>query len=176
MSIFTLYPKVSYKIDDYNYIRAVDITQSIKIKNFLKDYRGISYQPYNVKDGERPDYVAYKFYGDSNLDWIILLTNDIHNIYDEWPKNTLVFQSYLIEKYGSISNTLSTVKYYYDADKNIIDETSYGLLPQTERSSETIYEYELRQNINKGRIKLIRKSIIGELQTELKSLLYKPVK
>ena len=54
MSIFTLYPKVSYKIDDYNYIRAVDITQSIKIKKFLKDYRGISYQPYNVKDGERP--------------------------------------------------------------------------------------------------------------------------
>jgi hypothetical protein len=176
MSIFTLYPKVSYKIDEYDYLRAVDLTQSIKIKKFLKDYRGISYQPYNVKDGERPDNVAYKFYGDSNLDWIVLLSNDIYNIYDEWPKSTTMFQNYLIEKYGSISTTLSTIKYYYDVDKNIIDETAFGLLPPSQRSSETVYEYELRQNINKGRIKLVRQSLIGELQTELKSLLYKPVK
>ena len=176
MSIFTLYPKVSYKVNEYDYLRAIDITQSAKIKSFLKDYRGISYNPYTVKDGEKPDYVAYKFYGDSNLDWVVLLSNDIYNIYEEWPKNSTELQEYLIQKYGGLAYTLNTVKYYYDVDKNIIDQTSYEELSVSARSSETVYEYELRLNTNKSRIKLVRPNIIGSLQTELKSLLYKPVK
>jgi hypothetical protein len=176
MSIFSLYPKIAYKVNEYDYLRAIDITQSVKIKSFLKDYRGISYNPYTVKDGERPDYVAHKFYGDSNLDWVILLSNDIYNIYDEWPRNSVDFEEYLIEKYDSIANTLTTVKYYYNANKDIIDLTTYNSLGTSARSSETIYEYELRANNNKSKIRLIRPSIIGGIQTELKSLLYKPVR
>ena len=176
MSIFTLYPKIAYKVNEYDYLRAIDITQSTKIKSFLKDYRGISYNPYTVKDGERPDYIAYKFYGDSNLDWVILLSNEIYNIYEEWPRNNVDLEQYLIEKYGSIATTLSTVKYYYNASKDIIDETTYNALSVSQRSSETIYEYELRANNNKSKIKLIRSGIIGGIQSELKSLLYKPVR
>ena len=176
MSIFTLYPKISYKLNEYDYLRAIDITQSVKIKNLLKDYRGISFNPYIVRDGERPDYVAYKFYGDSNLDWVILLSNEIYNIYDEWPRNNVDFEDYLIEKYGSIATTLSTVQYYYNSTKDIIDVTTYNALSVSQRSSETIYEYELRANNNKSKIKLIRPSIIGAIQSELRSLLYKPVR
>jgi hypothetical protein len=176
MSIFTLYPKIAYKVNEYDYLRAIDITQSTKIKSFLKEYRGISFNPYTVKNGERPDYVAHKFYGDSNLDWIILLSNDIYNIYEEWPKNSTDFENYLIEKYGNIATTLSTTKYYYNASKDIIDETTYNALSISARSSETIYEYELRANNNKSKIKLIRPNIIGAIQSELRSLLYKPVR
>ncbi len=176
MSIFTLYPKIAYKVNEYDYLRAIDITQSTKIKSFLKDYRGISFNPYVVKEGERPDYIAYKFYGDSNLDWVILLSNEIYNIYDEWPRNSVDFEEYLIEKYGSIATTLSTVQYYYNSTKDIIDVATYNALSASTRSSETIYEYELRANNNKSKIKLIRSSIIGSIQSELKSLLYKPVR
>lgn len=176
MSIFTLYPKISYKINEYDYLRAIDITQSAKIKRFLKDYRGIAYDPYTVKDGEKPDFVAYKYYGDPNLDWVVLLANDVYNIYDEWPKDSTELQQYLIKKYGSIAYTLSTIKYYYDSNKNIIDQTSYEALSVSARSSETVYEYELRKNNNKAKIKLVRPTLIGAIQTELKSLLYKPVK
>lgn len=176
MSIFTLYPKIAYKVNEYDYLRAIDITQSTKIKSFLRDYRGISYNRYTVKDGERPDYIAYRFYGDSNLDWVILLSNEIYNIYEEWPRNSMDFESYLIEKYGNIATTLTTVKYYYNINKDIIDETTYNALSVSQRSSETIYEYELRANNNKSRIKLIRSDIIGAIQSELKSLLYKPVR
>jgi hypothetical protein len=175
MSIFSLYPKISYKVNDYDYIRAVDITQSLKIKDFLKNYRGIAYQPYFVKDGEKPDFVAHKFYGDPFLDWIILLSNDIYNIYEDWPKDRAEFENYLIEKYGSIDYTVNTIKYYYDKNKNIIDEITYTSLNRVNRSSESIYEYEIRKNITKSRIKLVRLELIGELQTQLKSIKYKPV-
>jgi hypothetical protein len=104
------------------------------------------------------------------------LSNDIYNIYDEWPRNSVDFDEYLIEKYGSIATTLSTVQYYYNASKDIIDATTYNALSVSQRSSETIYEYELRANNNKSKIKLIRPNIIGGIQSELKSLLYKPVR
>jgi hypothetical protein len=176
MSIFTLYPKIAYKVNEYDFLKAIDITQSTKIKSFLRDYRGISFNPYTIKNGERPDNVAHKFYGDSNLDWVVLLTNEIYNIYDEWPKSNTDFEEYLIEKYGSIATTLSTTQYYYNASKDIIDATTYNALSISKRSSETIYEYELRKNNNKSKIKLIRTDIIGAIQSELKSLLYKPVR
>jgi hypothetical protein len=54
--------------------------------------------------------------------------------------------------------------------------TTYNALSISSRSSETIYEYELRKNNNKSKIKLIRTDIIGAIQSELKSLLYKPVR
>ena len=104
------------------------------------------------------------------------MSNEIYNIYDEWPRNNVDFEDYLIEKYGSIATTLSTVQYYYNSTKDIIDVTTYNALSVTQRSSETIYEYELRANNNKSKIKLIRSGIIGSIQSELRSLLYKPVR
>jgi hypothetical protein len=61
MSIFQYYPKVAYKVDNVDYIKAIDITTSIKIKDFFKTYRGISFTPYVVKDGERPGSKLNKF-------------------------------------------------------------------------------------------------------------------
>ena len=34
----------------------------------------INFEKYSVKDDERPDQVAYNFYDDSNLDWVVLTT------------------------------------------------------------------------------------------------------
>jgi hypothetical protein len=60
MSIFTYYPKIAYKIDDHNYLRAIDINLVAKIKDYISNYRGIAYAPYIVGDGESPDFISYK--------------------------------------------------------------------------------------------------------------------
>lgn len=177
MSIFNLYPKVSYKIDEYDYLKAIDITNSIRIREYIKNYRGISYEPYFVKDGEKPDLVAYKLYGDATLDWIVLLANNIYNIYEEWPRDNKELENYITEKYGSLMSSLSTVKYYYDKEGNIIDETSYNALSASDRgNAETQYQYELRQNVNKSRIRVISRNVVGAIQSDLRTILYKPVK
>jgi len=175
MSIFQYYPKVAYKVDNVDYIKAIDITTSIKIKDFFKTYRGISFTPYVVKDGERPDYVSYKFYSTPMYDWVILLSNDIYNIYDDWPKNTTTLNSYIEEKYGTIVSALSTVKYYYNLNNDIIDETTWNNLPIDQRKSESQYEYEVRRNINKSRIKLVKKELVNAVDMGLKSIITKPV-
>ena len=45
----------------------------------------VNFTKYSVEDDERPDQVADDFYGDPNLDWVILITNNIIHVRDEWP-------------------------------------------------------------------------------------------
>ena len=175
MSIFTQYPKIAYKVDDYNFLKAIDITVVSKIKNYLTDYRGISFSPYVVEDGEKPDFISFEFYDNPGYDWIILLTNNVHSIYDDWPRSSDAFSEYIIEKYGSTTNAMSTVKYYYDAYDNIIDVQEYTSLSAANRRSETVYEWELELNIDKSKIKMINKSLISGIETGLRSIMSKPI-
>ena len=175
MSIFTYYPKIAYKVDDYNFLKAIDINVVTKLKDFLTQYRGISYQPDVVVDGESPDFISYKFYEDPGYDWIIMLTNNVHSIYDDWPRNSEAFKEYITYKYGSLQNAMSTTKYYYDADKNIIDVIEYSSLPTNARSLETVYEYELQLNVNKSRIKILNRNAINSVESGLRSILSKPI-
>ena len=65
---------------------------------------------YSVEGDERADQIAYKFYGDSGLDWIILTSNNIIHVRDEWPMSSRDFLTYLNEKYTS--DQLSNVHHY----------------------------------------------------------------
>lgn len=174
MSIFTSYPKVNYKIDDYDYLVAIDITNSFRIRQVLSKFRGITYQPYVIQDGERPDNVSQRLYNSPNYDWVILLVNDMYSLYDEWPRDRETFKKFIIEKYGSLSVAQSTVKFYYDENKNIIDVTTYNALPPARRSLENAYEYELRLNTNKSTIKVPRLSIVKAIESDLRTLNTKP--
>ena len=175
MSIFAYYPKIAYKIDDYNYLKAIDINVVSKLKDYITQYRSIGYTPYVVQDGESPDYISYKFYGNPGYDWIIMLTNNVHSMYDDWPKNSETFRQYLTEKYGSLQTALSTTKYYYDSSRNIIDVLEYTNLATNNRSLETVYEYELELNTNKSIIKLLNKNAINSVESGLRSILSKPI-
>ena len=65
---------------------------------------------YSVQGDERADQIAYNFYGDSGLDWIILTTNNIVHVRDEWPMSNRDFLTYLNQKYTS--EQLSNVHHY----------------------------------------------------------------
>ena len=170
MNLFTLYPKINYDINSFDQVRAIDIQASFKIRDYIKNYRGIAYQPYVVQDGERPDNVSFKLYGNSRYDWLILLVNDMYSIYDDWPRQSQELERHIIEKYGSISNASSTVKYYYDANKNIIDLTTYNSLPAANRSFESVLAWEQRMNDRKRIIKVVPGITINQLQSELNNL------
>ena len=60
-----------------------------------------AFQYYQIQDNERPDQIAKKAYDDSNLDWVVLITNNITNINEQWPLDNESFYKYLLDKYGS---------------------------------------------------------------------------
>ena len=85
-----------------------DVDQVITVFNY-----------YYVRENYRPDMVAEEIYEDPELDWVILTTNNIINIRDQWPLNHNDLHNHIVEKYGSEANTLGI--HHYETIK-IIDE------------------------------------------------------
>ena len=84
-----------------------------------------NFEKYSVEGDERPDQIAYEFYRDSGLDWIILTTNNIVHVRDEWPMSSRDFLTYLNEKYTS--EELSNVHHY--ETREIRDESNTLIQP-----------------------------------------------
>ena len=103
------------KISDYNPVKNLfmrgklreDIFQNVAV--FTK---------YEVKGDDRPDNVAFEFYGDANLDWLVLTCNNIINVYDEWPMTQFNFENYLLDKYDTYENINATHHYETTEVKN----------------------------------------------------------
>jgi len=60
------------------------------------------YDTYDVKNGETPESIAHKYYGDAEYHWIILLVNNITDRYHQWPMNTRQFLAHLAERYDNV--------------------------------------------------------------------------
>ena len=71
----------------------------------------MSFTKYKIIGDERPDEIAYKIYGDEDLDWVVLLANNIINVRDEWPMTQGDFNNYLSEKYGDTGGA-DLIKHY----------------------------------------------------------------
>lgn len=69
------------------------------------------FEYYNIEDGERPEEVARKVYEDPELEWVILIANNIINLNEGWPLSSAQLPEYLLKKYGSEEN-LTAIKHY----------------------------------------------------------------
>ena len=88
----------------------------------------MSFTKYRIVGDERPDEVAYNVYGESDLDWVVLLSNNIINIRDEWPLNQHDYRNYLIEKYGNDTDEIDKIKFY--ETKEIKDSKGKVFVPK----------------------------------------------
>ena len=86
--------------NDGNYKLLPDILRRVKQRNAIKDGQFV-FDNYDVKDGEKPEDVAYKWFGDAELHWVILMTNNVTDRYYEWPMNQVQFQTMLEDKYSN---------------------------------------------------------------------------
>ena len=93
----------------YDYQKVKNIFKRAVIRDDLFD-EVVAFTKYSVVGDERPDQVAYKFYGDSGLDWVVLTTNNIIHVRDEWPMGNQDFLTYLNAKYTA--EQLSNIHHY----------------------------------------------------------------
>jgi hypothetical protein len=70
------------------------------------------FEKYQITSDDRPDNVADSVYGDSTLDWVVLVSNNIINIQTEWPMIQSVFDAYLLEKYGDYDTLYNGIHHY----------------------------------------------------------------
>lgn len=59
---------------------------------------------YTIQDGETPDSIASKQYGDSEWFWTILILNNITDVHEMWPMAADELDKYIVKKYGDYEN------------------------------------------------------------------------
>ena len=111
------------QVPDLEYVsRSKDaiIGEYSKVKNLFKRgklrediFQDLSFfTKYNIKGNDRPDNVAFEVYGDSDLDWVVLICNNILNVQSEWPMTQEVFDEYVLDKYGDYDTLYNGVHHY----------------------------------------------------------------
>ena len=114
-SYFRKLPNLDYpslaneRTSAYDYQTVKNIFKKAVIRDDIFD-EITAFTEYSVEGDERPDQVAYNFYGDSGLDWVILTTNNIIHVRDEWPMGQQDFLTYLNQKYTN--EQLSNIHHY----------------------------------------------------------------
>lgn len=98
MSYFSYLPRVNFRFPDGTMREITDLSTRAKIKDKILESSS-SFQKHFVKDGETPELLADAYYGDVNLHWIVMMSNNIVNIHNDWPKDSKTFDNYLFEKY-----------------------------------------------------------------------------
>ena len=83
-----------------NYKLLPDILRRVKQRNVSASGQFI-FDTYDVRNGEKPEDIAYKWFGDAQLHWVILMTNNITDRYYQWPMNDAQFEEFIADKYSN---------------------------------------------------------------------------
>lgn len=116
---------------NYSNTYATNILARLLITEKIKQY-GSAYYRYTIKEGERPDHVAFDYYGDPTLVWLVFLSNQIVDPYFDWPMTQEQFNHHLLELYGSNQQALDKILYYrvnWHGDESTKTIAGYEALP-----------------------------------------------
>ena len=172
--------------------------ERIEVKNLFKraklrtdvDQSVTSFDYYLVQDNERPDIIAQKVYDNADLDWVILVTNNITNIRDQWPLSNNDLYNYCLEKYGSDTNIMATHHFETKEIKDrfgrlilkkelIVDENFEFTYAKDDYSTVTVkpaqsvsnYNYEQRLNEDKRKIRVLKIEFLSAFISDFRNLM-----
>ena len=167
MTYFERFPLYAYDLEDtQNQTLITDILRRVNLKGNVAA-NTLVFDQYNVQDGEQPDIVARKYYGDSELHWIIVTVNNITSRYD-WPLDQVALSDFVSDKYDNPDGI-----HHYEINatsgdttkKLIVSSDTAGALPVTN------YEHEEIQNDNKRRIRMLDRAYVSKFTDEFRNLI-----
>ena len=189
MAYFTELPNVSYpsplseRTSDLQHVTIKNLFRRVKLRDDLRSTLE-AFDNYEISDGERPDIVAEEFYGNAELDWLVLVSNNITNIHNEWPLSDAQLYNFVVDKYGV--ETINQFAFYettevkddegrliypegirVDSDFTIDDPSQSDSTLNPVRGI-TYYENEVRLNNNKRSIQLLRPSYVTQAILDLR--------
>ena len=164
-------------IQTKNLFRRVKVREDL-FANFMQ------FDKYKIVGDERPDNVAQKVYDNDDLDWVVLLSNNIVDLNNEWPLTQFQLNEFLNEKYSP--QQLVSIHHYETLElrdnKNqlilpagiVVDENfnleylSGGQVKSTNSlidgrpvKAVTFYDYENDLNDKKRNINVLKPDLLG---------------
>lgn len=91
---------------------------------------------YTMQEGHRVDLLAFKYYDDSNLDWLVYLANDIIDPYYGLYLSDEQIDQGLAQQYGSLQNANRLTAYYqtnWRGDDSQLSPTLFDALNHVEQ-------------------------------------------
>ena len=173
---FSKFPLMVYDIKgDKTYKLLPDILRRVKLRSSLSSSRFV-FDKYNVKEGEKPEDIAFKYYGDAQYHWVVMMANNLTDRYYEWPMNDAQFEVYLDDKYTNpdavhhyeITRTSGTTTPQGPNDYSHLVEVNSD---EPNAISISFRQYEEREQDRKRSIKLLDKRFLTEFVTEFNNLI-----
>lgn len=132
---YNRFPQLDYDINNQLYSRYERVTDIFFRIGVVRDVLSniSSYYVYEIQDGDTPEILADKVYGDAGAAWMILMANYIIDPQFDWPLNYDAFGKYITGKYGSIANAKSTIHHYdkvitrTDSESGVVTETRFEI-------------------------------------------------
>ena len=173
-----------------DYISVKNLFKKGKLREDIIDSLAV-FTKYKIKGDDRPDNVAQELYGDPNLDWVVLSSNNILNVYNEWPMTQINFENYLLEKYGSFTE-ISAIHHYettelknkegaiivaagLEVDSNFsityYDAIEKGYNTKFPVTSVTNYDYEVKLQDDRRNIFTLKPRYLNIVKDDLKEMM-----
>jgi hypothetical protein len=196
MGYFRELPELEYQsflsdaISSKEYLTVKNLFRRNKLRDDLQNVFTL-FNKYEIVDGARPDMVAEEFYGDAELDWVVLMTAGIINVRDEWPLSNYRLYQYVEHKYGILE--LNEVRYY--ETKEIKDSNGRLILPAGKivdedfvlnysdngnkvsvsgldvRRGVSNWEYETIENNKKSSIYLLKRGYLQQFLNDMREIM-----
>jgi len=178
MSYFSFFPNLLYDIKgNKNEKLVTDLFNRLKVRQKIINEISL-YSTYDVIDGDTPESLAYKYYGSTEYNWVILLINNVIDRYYGWPLTVEQFEAYISDKYENPDGT-----HHYEitqlsgktsgegpsdyAHKIEVNSTTSGATEVTNR------EYEQRLQDEKRQIKILEVSFLNPFIEEFEKIIKK---
>lgn len=194
---FSIVPNIAY--DEKPIKFPFSDSDFIVAKNFFRRYK-ISddvfsnitfFKKYSIIDGEKPDTVAMKAYGDPFYDWVIILTNNMVNVQYDWPMTNFEIVKTLESEYddpyskinhyevretiGRFSKGLRVDKTFYDGQHKLNIDGSIVIKNGNEIASPVnVIEHFINENEKKREIYLLKPNFFRQFVDDFrKQSMYK---
>lgn len=104
---FDKFPTVRYTLSNKRYPDYQIITNILFRTAFIRETlsNSSSYTKYIIRDGDTPEILAEKVYGNPEAHWLILYANQIIDPQYDWPMTTTSFSNYMVDKYRLMAET-----------------------------------------------------------------------
>ena len=175
---------ISYPFSESDFVVAKNFFRRYKINDDVFQY-AVFFKKYTIKDGERPETLAEKFYGNQFYDWVILLTNNMVNAQYDWPRTNYEIYKMVEEEFDDPYSEIShyeikeTIGHYQaglHVDKTFYDNThklNIGGSVQIKNGNEiaspiTVAEYYQEENEKKREIYLLKSRFLEPFVKDFK--------
>ena len=195
MGYFREIPNLEYqspfsnRISNSSYVTAKNLFRRMKIRDDLQNIFTV-FDKYEIMEGARPDTVAEELFGNSELDWVVLLTAGIINVRDEWPLSNQDLYEFTENKYGFVN--INNVHHYETTEvkdsqgrlilpKGKVVDSNFTI-PKPDTSNEDTatlnpvigignFEYETLKNEKKRSIYILREIYLQQFLNDMRDIM-----